>query len=339
MNFIITPLQGPSDQAAIKPKEDVAYFLHQIGFQTLWYNRFVKFEGDGDWGVRIRGMLSPVHAGDTVIYQTPTYADINIEKYIIQVVHERQAKIAALVHDVEYLRYPQNYDRAELLDYLNRFDVVMVSTRPMGAQIKADGVVKPIVLSGPWGYVEPMVYRQPRYSRTIHYAGNLIAWKSGFLKNIPADLDVQVYGSENGNTNISYPLGSGVTYQGSLSQERLALALDRGFGLIWDADQDDHYAAYARINQSHKFSLYLALGLPVIANRDSAIGQYILENHLGLVVDSMPQLVAAMAKVDEAAYTKMVTQVRAVADVIREGRHTQLAALKAVMAAQGLTPY
>lgn len=148
MNFIISPLQAASDQAVVKPKEDVAHYLQQIGLQPLWYNRFIKFEGDGDWAGRIEGMLGPVQAGDVVIYQTPTYADITIEKYIIEAVHQRHAKIVALVHDVEYLRYPELYPKVEWLAYLNSFDVVMVSTVPMAAAIKADGVKRPMGVRG-----------------------------------------------------------------------------------------------------------------------------------------------------------------------------------------------
>lgn len=337
MNYIISPLQAASDQAVVKPKEDVAHYLQQIGFQPLWYNRFIKFEGDGDWAGRIEGMLGPVQAGEVVIYQTPTYADITIEKYIIEAVHQRHAKIVAFVQDVEYLRYPELYPKVEWLDYLNSFDVVMVSTTPMAAAIKADGVKRPIIISGPWGYVEPMTYHQPSFSRTLHYAGNLMKWKSGFLRHVPASLDVQVYGSENGQTNLSYPLGPGVTYRGTMSQAELGLTLTNGFGLIWDEDDQGHYAAYARINQAHKFSLYLALGLPVIANRESAIGAYIEQNQVGLVIDHLTQLPDVMAAQTEATYGPLVDQVKALSALIRAGRHTQLAALKAVLAAHDIT--
>lgn len=70
MLYTVTPIQGPTDQAVIKPKEDTAVFLGNIGFLPLRYSRYINNEDH--WETEIKGgILAPVQAGDIVIPQVP----------------------------------------------------------------------------------------------------------------------------------------------------------------------------------------------------------------------------------------------------------------------------
>lgn len=336
--YSITPMQMPTDQAVIKPKEDVAILLAQAGIRPLYYSRYVSWNDD-HWASQIKGMLATVVKDDVVIAQTPTYAAPEVETMIVDQTHEQGAKIVGFVHDVEFLRYPQSYDQQAGVDFLNSFDALMINTKQMRDQVVAAGVIVPIVEVGPWGYVQPFPKRRPKFSKDIHYAGNLVEWKAGFLQNLPADLHVLLYGSADGNQDLGFELAPGVERMGSYSQEKLAMALDHGFGLIWDCNAHDEYNPYALINMPHKFSLYMSLGLPVIANANSAIGTFVQTNGVGIVVNTMADLPQRMAALDEAAYNEIADRVSVMADLIRAGRHLQLGALNAVLTVNNVVPF
>lgn len=338
MLYTVTPIQGPTDQAVIKPKEDTSVFLANIGFTPLRYSRYINNEAN--WEAEIKGgILAPVKADDIVMPQVPGYAPLTVEDAFVHGTHDRGGKIIGFVHDAEYLRYPQSYDRKTWVEYLGSYDALMVNTPEERRQIIASGVTIPIVVTGPWGYVQPIGTRRPHFAKTIHYAGNLVEWKGGFMANIPAALDVKLYGSSDGNSELGYDIAASVERMGSFSQEALALAMDSGFGLVWDENSTHHYNDYALINMPHKLSLYLSLGLPVIAKKGSQVGNFVAANHVGIVVDDLEDLVPVMEAMNEDKYNQPVDLVKPMEDLIRTGRHTQLAALRAIMAVNEITEY
>ncbi|KAB1969079.1 galactofuranosyltransferase [Lacticaseibacillus casei] len=338
MEYIISPLQPDTDQATIKAKMDTAYFYGKIGFHNLFLSRYV-FWNDKHWRSEILGMIATVTKGDVVIFQIPTYAEPEVEEAVVELVHKQGALIVAFVHDVEYLRFPDSYNKQEVLKFLKSFDGLIVGTKLVKDQLASDGVSIPMIPSGPWGYHQAIAYRRPKFSQTLHYAGNLVERKAGFLKNVPADLNIKVYGSADGDTKLPYSLAESVEYLGSYRQEELALALNDGYGLIWDADTENHFDPYARINMTHKFSLYLSVGLPVIAFNQTAIGRYVSENGLGIAIDSLDNLPNIMAGITEDDYNQLVDKVANISNLIRTGRHNQMAALQAVLAVKGTLPF
>ncbi|MDK7183245.1 galactofuranosyltransferase [Lacticaseibacillus rhamnosus] len=338
MIYVISPLQLPTDEATLKAKTDVAHFFGEIGFRELFLSRYVKWN-DEHWRSEILGMISTVGEEDVVIYQIPTYADPEVESAVVELVHKQKAKIIAFVHDVEYLRFPDQYDKNQVIGFFNSFDGLIVGTEIVKQRLAEDGVNVPMIPSGPWGYVQPIAYRRPTFSQNIHYAGNLVPRKAGFLQNVPDGLHFKVYGSADGNPDLPYSLSSSVEYLGSHRQEELGLALNNGYGLLWDADTENKMDPYSKINMTHKFSLYLSVGLPVIAYNQSAIGRYVNANGLGIVIDSVENLPNIIQGITEDDYNHIVDKVASISGLIRSGRHNQMAALQAVLAVKGSMPF
>lgn len=327
MDYIISPLQPKANMAVEKPKTDTAIFIEQVGFTRLQYSRYV-FWSDKNWHSQFTGMYSGMTPNSVVIYQTPTYAGPDVESYAIQAAHEKGAKVVGLIHDVEHLRYPDSYDAEYELNFLKSFDGLIVGSHRVREILVSEGVDIPIKESGPWGYIQPFEYERPTFTKTMHYAGNLISWKAGFLAHVPEGLDVQVYGQNDSKIEPDFTPSSSITLQGPKSQQDLSLALNNGFGLIWDADEDLKYSDYMRIALSHKFSLYLSLGLPIIANRDTAIGEYVDKYNLGFTLDDIKDLKPLMDDLDESKYNQVVDSVAIMSDLVRRGRHLQQSALE-----------
>ncbi|NVO87746.1 galactofuranosyltransferase [Lactobacillus rhamnosus] len=338
MEYIISPLQPDTDQATVKAKMDTAYFFGKIGFRELFLSRYVLWN-DEHWRSEILGMISTVTKGDVVVFQVPTYADPAVEKAVVELVHKQGAVIIAFVHDVEYLRFPDSYDKNEVLNFLKSFDALIVGTQLVKETLANDGVTIPMIPSGPWGYRQPIAYRRPGFSKVLHYAGNFVDRKAGFLQNVPENIHIKVYGSADGSTDLPFDLAASVEYLGSYRQEELALALNDGYGLIWDENKDHQYDPYARINMTHKLSLYLSLGLPVVAFNQTAIGRYVSENGLGIAIDSLDNLANIIDGITEDDYNRMADKVASISGLIRSGRHNQMAALQTVLAVKGTLPF
>lgn len=337
MNYIMTPLQGYRDSAVIKPKEDVAYYLQQAGFIAISYPR--QAHNFTNWQSMLAGTVATVQPDDNVIYQTPTWAGMDIENEVVRLLKQRGANVIAFVHDIEYVRFPDRFQKNGQIDYYNQFTGLIVATEPQRQRLMADGVRVPIIVSGPWSYLQERPLVAPSYSQRVHYAGNLVSWKSGFLSRLGADTRIEVYGSNNMEHDLGYSLGAGVNYHGSLTQVELTERLSNGFGLIWDEDDHGHYTDYALTNMPHKFSLYLSLGMPIIGKRGSVVGQLIERFTLGWVLDDISALAELVAGIDQHSYDRHVAQSMQAGRLVRSGRYTQLAALKAIMAIDQVSPF
>lgn len=326
MDYIVSPLQPKANMAVEKPKTDTAIFIGQVGFERLQLSRYVYWD-DKNWQSQFSGIYSGITPDSVVIYQTPTYAGAEVEEYAVQAAHEKGAKVIGLIHDIEYLRYPTDYNHDSELHFLKSFDGLLVGSRRAREILERDGVDIPIREAGPFGYIQPFEYRRPQFSKTMHYAGNLLAWKAGFLAEVPSGLDIQVYGQNDQKDELDFIPSSSVTLRGSKSQQDLALSLTNGFGLIWDADENLQYSEYMRIAMAHKFSLYMSLGLPVIANTDTAIGEYVDRYNLGFTLEDIKELRPRMNDLTERQYNQYVDRVKVMSDLVRRGRHLQEAAL------------
>jgi len=85
-----------------------------------------------------------------------------------------------------------------------------------------------------------------------------------------------------------------IKWLGQFSPDEIPHRLSGSFGLIWDGCDidkcDEILGNYLMYNNPHKFSLYIASGLPVIAPRASAIASFIAEHGIGVLVDNLHDL-------------------------------------------------
>jgi len=103
-----------------------------------------------------------------------------------------------------------------------------------------------------------------------------------------------------------------------------------GFGLVWDGDiqpADNEFGRYTRMNNPHKFSLYMAAGLPVIVWSEMAIATVVQRHQLGYVINSLTDLPALLNTVTAASYRKLQANAQAMSMRVRNGFYTQRALL------------
>lgn len=169
---------------------------------------------------------------------------------------------------------------------------------------------------------------EPSKDSPMIVAGNLMPDKTGYLYCLPQEPDYNLYGlgfeSDRALKNQ--------TYFGSFMPDQLLAVLSGSFGLIWDGDSAETcsgvYGNYLRFNNSHKASLYLAAGFPVVVWKESALAHFILEKKCGLAVASLYDLKTELDTLTEEEYKEMLQSARQIGSQLREGRYLKAALAK-----------
>lgn len=96
-----------------------------------------------------------------------------------------------------------------------------------------------------------------------------------------------------------------------------------GWGLLWDGDSVDTCSGclgeYLKINSSHKISLYLACGMPIILWRQSSLAKWLSEKGVCILIDSLEQIPQAVNRISEHQYALMVDNARNLGNILRQG--------------------
>ena len=152
-------------------------------------------------------------------------------------------------------------------------------------------------------------------------AGNLEQEKAGYLYSLPAEPAYNLYG-------VGFDEGRALeneNYFGSFLPDELPAALKGGFGLVWDGESAETcsgvFGEYLRYNNSHKASLYLASGFPLVVWKQSALSHFVLEQGCGIVVDSLYDLKAIIENLSEDDYQILVKNTKRVGQEIRDGHY------------------
>ena len=85
------------------------------------------------------------------------------------------------------------------------------------------------------------------------------------------------------------------------------------------------YGNYLRFNNSHKASLYLAAGFPLVVWKESALSHFVLENSCGIAVDSLHNLKGTIDNLSDTDYKDLVDNAKRVGQEIRDGHYLKTA--------------
>jgi hypothetical protein len=219
----------------------------------------------------------------------------NVFKYFIQIAKIKRVKFFCILHDIESLRLggQQNNQVSREVLNLNYYDCLIVHNDCMLKWLQENGSTTKMISLGAFDYLlnEVPVKRPTNFSNTIVFAGNLA--KSNFiysLSDIP-NWNFNIYGP---NYTAEQQQSKNVVWKGEFPPEKVVFELAGNLGLIWDGDKidecDEILGNYLKYNNPHKFSLYLAAGLPVIAPKSSAISDLISEHNIGILIGSLTEL-------------------------------------------------
>lgn len=331
MTVWVTNQHGLAGTAGLA-QQFTARVARRLGYQELSIP-ILHNSKDTRWMTRVDGAIPNIENNDVVILQSPLWHYWEFEDLFTQAVHLRakHVKLIIFIHDIEPAEYGY-YDRKYMLQWINLYnqaDGLIMANKHTEEFLRAYGLKIPheqITYHKIWDNLcsfDQLTSVLKQNNKQIQFAGDAAKFK--FVEEWPSGVQPLI--------NYSKPHSSGagnVKYMGKFPNQILLLLMHQlgGFGLLWEAN-DDWYS-YMKINTSFKLGAYLSAGLPVIAHRGIAQEDFIINNHLGICVDSLRDAITQVDQLDDNHYLAMAQNVARVGQMTREGRFTEWALVQAV---------
>ncbi|MGK4058670.1 hypothetical protein AB0Y04_02910 [Loigolactobacillus coryniformis] len=337
MKYVISHALPNKQDASVKAHTDIERFLATVGYKRLTFETRSgnnKLSRQFNRLRSINQLTKIVQPEDTVLVQYPIYSsDFDTGRFYRKVVMPAAHKIA-VVHDLPFLRDrfpPVAHDQEKELARLNLFEVVIVHNEVMKQKLIELGLQSRVVTLGLFDYYTPTVCKQSATHAIAHrilFAGNLV--KSKFVLNLKSDQSVQFHLW--GNLSDKNLLDSSVTYHGSVASDELPKYLTDGWGLVWDGESTSAVTGlggeYLRYIDPHKTSLYIAAGVPVIVWRQAGVAQFIVDNHLGLAINSLDEIPGRLQRLSLSEYQTIKNAVNKTQQYLLNGQMIQNAVNK-----------
>ena len=324
--------------AGNKARNDVEEIVKREGYQPLlltvedWY-QMGTVKAQQHKAKALAQAFSQLKSGDQLLIQFPMLHHSFFTTRLVRKIQRRGVQVYFIIHDLEALRYA-NLDTVPLKhkirvhlqesSLLKVADGVIAHNPIMKSVLVEKGIPEHKLVS-----LEIFDYLIPNYQekdglskdQPIIVAGNLAQEKAGYLYQLPARPAYNLYGV---GFDESRALAN-ETYFGSFLPDELPAALVGGFGLVWDGDSAETcsgvFGEYLRYNNSHKASLYLALGFPLVVWKQSALSHFVLENGCGIAVESLYDLSQALEQLDDKDYQDLLVNTRRIGQKIRDGSY------------------
>lgn len=237
----------------------------------------------------------------------------------------KKCHLVILVHDIVHYRETEVFDKTEIKT-MNTASELIVHTPKMQQLFAKYGIDRPCRLLWLFDYLTeeiPGEERNADSTNCIAFAGALD--KSVFLKKMRNvmynGIQLHLYGSEPRDTS-EYP--EWMKYIGRFSPENVTM-LTEGWGLAWDGDAIESIHGplgnYLRYNSSHKISLYIAAGIPVVISKESSLAEYVEKNKLGITISSLLELDHVILNQDKEELGHIRKSVAEMSELLRKGKH------------------
>ncbi len=323
MNVMLCETSSKEKYNAVKARKDLRDIVSKLDYIdiALFHNTNPKLIIALEIIINSIMAVFKAQKDDIVFIQYPYYPDIvNKILFIILLFGKKvkKYKVTMLIHDILSLRVKYDSEvecERKLKKEVSRWkwmDTIICHTQSMKDKLYETGIKNNYLILGPFYYLYSGKVLERSYSNnpTIMIAGCLEREKAGYiykLNNI-SKVKFDLYG-------LGYKGESAynIEYCGSFPSDELISHLNGQFGLVWDGNSidtcDGATGNYLRYNCPHKFSLYLAAGVPVIVWSESALAEYVEENNVGVCVNSLKELPDILNKISEQEYSQMCRNV------------------------------
>lgn len=324
-------LASKSDKynASSKARIDVTKILENAGY--IPYNIFVKkYPIPKLTGIlfliKYCKLLVKIKAGDELCIQYPVKRTmLYFFQNVIKILKKRKVKVVFIIHDLDYIRLDSYKDlKNAILAPLHLADNIIAHTFNMADHLKNEGITAPINILYLFDYLtkDPIISidycLQHKYE--VVFAGNLI--KSVFLRRLNEyKFEIVRFNLYGLKPVFSFSLGK--EYKGAFKPENTSY-IQGGWGLVWDGDSLDGCSGlmgnYLRYNASHKLSLYITAGIPVIIWSQCGLAEWITEKKLGITINSLEELDNVLSRISNESYLEILHNVHAQSELLRSGK-------------------
>lgn len=265
---------------------------------------------------------------DYVLYQHPMMGTF-YNLYLMKFFNRNNIKVITLIHDIDSLRFYSSFGKKKEkreLATLEQSSHVICHNDKMKDYLISKGVPKnKIICLDCFDYLSDkndLNREKNDKNYSVAVAGNLNPIKSKYIykmieENPSLQIDLYGIGYED---NANY---RNVNYHGSFLPEELPSNINSAFGLVWDGTDINtccgEFGNYLRFNNPHKFSLYMATGIPVVVWDQSAIADFVEKNNLGIRVSDLNDLDNKLSNISIESYNDMVQNVKLIQEKVLDG--------------------
>ncbi len=308
-------------ESGFKAPSDVKEII--MGLPNIKYKPIIRHTSNKFWGVvelliQFYAFYLFTKANSTVIIQYPM-VNIRVFKRVSRLF--RKFHTIAIVHDLQSYRYPEDYShRGDEVSIFNSMSCLIVHTKSMKEELEKQGVVTKMVVLGAFDYILPLSNAIEQKRDTIVFAGGLA--KSKFLSRFgeicTTPLKLYMYGA----SKPDFVMGENMEYKGSFLPGDVSI-VEGEWGLVWDGDSIDsctgNFGEYLKLIAPHKLSLYIACGLKLIVWDKSAMAEFVKENNIGIVVESLTQIPSKISLLSDDEAKLMTANSSKLSQKVREG--------------------
>lgn len=333
-----------SNTGGQKARDDFECIFEQLGFQMLPVrygdlDRMDKLSRQMNIFTSLKASLSTLKPGDILIIQHPFLKSSILACPMLSQLHEKNIRYIILLHDLESIRHNRRVSTSwarrlktsviEVTSLKNASRIILLNPR-MVESLANKGVGRDkLIEMDVFDYLIPDYDKQRRKGKLgkdkpVIIAGNLLPYKASFAYKLPENCSFNLYG-----VGFTGQLNPGSRYFGAFPPDDLPHVMRGSFGLVWDGESCETcsgiFGEYLRFNCPHKIALYLACGIPVAIWRQAAKAEFIVQNKLGIAVDSLSELRETIDRLSERDYAEMVRNAEQIGEQIRAGYYTRRA--------------
>lgn len=240
-------------------------------------------------------------------------------------------KTIVLIHDIDGLRYQKDDFMKLEMSKLKLFKYMIVHNENMKKYLENQGIEAQLINLELFDYLcdgevtaERKIFNKPEECELV-YAGNLTKEKSPFIHQLDKEkmkFKFNVYGAGNGIEDLE----GIVTYKGKVSPDELPNLLEGNLGLVWDGaynEDDEKFCLknYTKYNNPHKFSLYMASGLPAVVWKKAAVAKFVDKYDVGYTIDNIYDI----NNIDFSKYGEKLKNVSEIKEKVRSGYYIEKA--------------
>ncbi|MER3469921.1 MAG: hypothetical protein C4330_00920 [Chitinophagaceae bacterium] len=324
--YFVSEVHENENYTAGVVNKHVEEWLMSWGYKPLRYP-FIK--RNNGW-VKVIRMIQTVYWSITlpkdtiVIFHFPVVP--RVYQWLLKLLYRKGIYTVALVHDIEGLRFEDEYTLKKEKFLLSFFKHVIVHNAAMRNYLKSD--IPKSTMSELWlfDYKTAGTYFKPRVlTPSITLVANLN--KASYVSLLPdwaasyPNLQIYIYGALPQNHEVKKTYN--VHFLGAVEPEQLPEAIEGSFGIVWDGDSitdcTNSLGNYLQFNTPHKLSMYLSAGMPVIVWRKSAMAEWVQQKEVGMAVTSWTEAVETIKMLNENTYRKWQSNAQEIGNKLRSG--------------------
>lgn len=331
--------------AGSKAREDVEIILKKMNFKKKYI--FLDNEGKNLVGTSIalfnikkqlRKIMFELPDNSLLLVQYPwKFLSFNIAKLIEIESKKKNIKTVVLIHDLNSYRTGSKVTKlyyeylVKEFSFLNIFDFIIAHNSNMKQILIDKGIPSnKIKIIRIFDYLlnDNLLkdhFKDKDFNKII-VGGNLSPNKAGYLYKLN-NLPMNYY-----RTCLFGPYYEGsstkrIKYMGTFPADELPMHINRGFGLVWDGNEtgscSGNFGEYLKINNPHKASMYLACGIPIIVWKKAAISNFVINNKVGIVIESLNEIDDFFKNLTDEDYQEYLRNVSSVRKKIINGKYLQ----------------